>query len=174
MGFIVFLAQACFVAVARLSASFRHGEGEQGGRRRCQWALLTPETSMAEWWAAASWRKWLVVVMDMLFVVMVGAPLHCATAQLVPHAWWLLRRALRRALCDACRRRLPWSSSSWRASCCRAPSWPACAGAACLCGGLHVRAGCCRLSGLHAIRVQMQAPCIEPVLTHLLLPDKKK
>ena len=59
---------------------------------------------MAEWWAAASWRKWLVVDVDVLFVVMVKAPLHCAAAQLVAHAWWLPRCALRRALCDACRR----------------------------------------------------------------------
>ena len=104
---------------------------------------------MAEWWAAASWRKWLVVDVDVLFVEMVMAPLHCAAAQLVAHAWWLPRRSLRRALCDACRRLLPWSSSSWRASWCRAPSWLARAGSVGLCGGLHVRAGVRQLSGSH-------------------------
>ena len=96
---------------------------------------------MAEWWAAASWRKWLVVEVDVLFVEIVMAPLHCAAAQLVARAWWLPRRTLRRALCDACGRLLPWSSSSWRASCCRASSWLARAGVVCLCGDLHGRAG---------------------------------
>ena len=61
--------------------SLPHGVGERGPRRLCQGALLTQGTSTAEWWAAASWREWLVVVVDVLFVVMVKAPLHCAAAQ---------------------------------------------------------------------------------------------
>ena len=57
-----------------------------------------PGTYMAEWWAAAaSWRKWLVVEVDVLFMVMVTDLLHCAAAQLVAHTLWLPRRALRHA-----------------------------------------------------------------------------
>ena len=43
-------------------------------------------TPMAEWWTAASWRLWLVVVVDVLFMLMVEVPLHCAAAQLVARA----------------------------------------------------------------------------------------
>ena len=67
-------------------------------------AFCADAGSMAEWWAAASWRKKLVVVVDMLFAEMVMAPLHCAAAQLVVHACRPPPRTLRRAPCDACHR----------------------------------------------------------------------
>ena len=117
---------------------------------------------MAEWWAAASWQKRLAVDMDVLFVVIVTAPLHCAAAQLVARARWLPHCSASRALRDGRRRLSPQMSLMWRASCCCAPSWPGRAGVVCPCGGSPFS---CRRRRLIGLQSEFEPLVISSLLT---------
>ena len=56
--------------------------------------FLMPMALMAEWWAAASWRRRQGILFVGLFDVRcVQAPVHCATAQVSRTACWLPRCA---------------------------------------------------------------------------------